>query len=121
MKKEKEISKKEKIELQAKIKKLEMVIGEKKENILMLNEELEWHMRKLKEVQFNNDNMRNEFSILEKKLMNLEDEKQKEMQNKKKEINNIKKLEPLSPKQYKNEDNNGFPSPITDFTQGNNS
>ena len=121
MKKEKEISKKEKIELQAKIKKLEMVIGEKKENILMLNEELEWHMRKLKEVQFNNDNMRNEFSILEKKLMNLEDEKQKEMQNKKKEINNIKKLEPLSPKQYKNEDNYGSPSPITDFTQGNNS
>ena len=121
MKKEKEISKKEKIELQAKIKKLEMVIREKKENIVMLNEELEWHMRKLKEVQFNNDNMRNEFNILEKKLMNLEDEKQKEMQNKKKEINNIKKLEPLSPKQHKNEDNYGFHSPITDFTQGNNS
>ena len=118
MKKDKEISKKEKIELQAKIKKLEMVIGEKKENIIMLNEELEWHMRKLKEVQFNNDNMKNEFSILEKKLMNLEDEKQKEIQNKKKDI---KKLESLSPKQYKNEDNYGSPSHITDFTQGNNS
>ena len=120
LKKEKEISKKTNIELQAKIKKLEMIIGEKKENIAMLNEEMEWYMRKFQEVQFNNDIIKNEFNILERKLLNLEEEKQKAILNKKKENIINRNLDSLSPKQYKNEDNYGSSSPITNFTQGNN-
>lgn len=119
MKKEKEISKTVNIELQAKIKKLEMVVDEKRENILMLNEELEWYIRKLNEEKFNFNNFKNEFHILEKKYFNLEEEKNKEGQ-KKKDINYITKLDSLSPKHFKKIDNIGSPSP-TDFTQGNNS
>ena len=123
MKREKEKSKTVNIELQAKIKKLEMIIDEKKENILMLNEELEWYIRKLKEEKFNYNNFKNEFRILEKKYFNLEEEMNKEKRRQKKDNNNGEELvsqNSLSPKHNKKEDNYGSPSP-TDFTQGNNS
>ena len=116
MKIEKEISKTVSIELQAKIKKLEMTIDEKRENILMLNEELEWYIRKLNEEKFNYNNFKTEFHILEKKYLNLEEEMNKEQGRK----NDIDNKEELSPKHIKKEDNYCSPSP-TDFTQGNNS
>ena len=101
MKREKEVSKTMHIELQAKIKKLEMIEDEKRENILMLNEELEWYIRKLNEEKFNYNNFKNEFRILEQKYLNLEEEKNKEEKRKKKVIKNIEKLHSLSPINYK--------------------
>ena len=77
-KKEKEKLKTINIELQAKIRKLDMVIDEKEENILMLNEELEWYIRNLNQQKFKYNNFKNEFNILERKLYNLEEEKHKE-------------------------------------------
>ena len=127
MKKEKEKSKTDNIELQAKIKKLEMVIGERDENIKMQNEEIEWYIRKLNLEKFNFNNFKNEFNILEKKLLNLEKEKQNEETGIKKGMLNNSKLNlidkrfnSLSPKYFKKEDIYGSPSP-TDFTQNNNS
>ena len=128
MKKEKEVSKKVKIELQAKIKKLEMIITEKEENILMLYQELEYYMRKFNEEKFNHLNIRNEFYILEKKLYKIEEEKQKEElrireeQLKKSEDNECKnkEIDSLSPIHFRNDDNYGSPTP-TNFTQNNNS
>ena len=128
MKKEKEVSKKVKIELQAKIKKLEMIITEKEENILMLYEELEHYMRLFNLEKFHHNNIINEFNILEKKIYKIEEENHKEKQMKKSELNNNKKLDLLSPKHYKplspihfrNDDNYGSPTP-TNFTQNNNS
>ena len=128
MKKEKEVSKKVKIELQAKIKKLEMIITEKEENILMLYQELEYYMRKFNEEKFNHLNIRNEFYILEKKLYKIEEEKQKEElrireeQLKKSEDNECKnkEIDSLSPILFRNDDNYGSPTP-TNFTQNNNS
>ena len=114
MKLEKEASKKLTIEFQAKIKKLEMVIGEKEENITMQNEELEWYMRKLNEEKFNFNNIKTEFNFLERKIVDLEETK-KQLQEKNKNI----EINSLSPIQTKNEQL-GSPSP-TDFTQGNNS
>ena len=127
MKKEKEVSKKVKIELQAKIKKLEMIITEKEENILMLYQELEYYMRKFNEEKFNHLNIRNEFYILEKKLYKIEEEKQKEElrireeQLKKSEDNECKnkEIDSLSPIHFRNDDNYGSPTP-TNFTQNNN-
>ena len=77
MKLEREIWKKNNIEMQAKLKKMEMILGEKEENIVMLNEELEYYLRKYAEEKFHHNNIKNEFHILEKKLYNLEEEPQK--------------------------------------------
>ena len=114
MKLEKEANKKVTIEFQAKIKKLEMIIGEKEENILMINEELEWFMRKLSEEKFNFNNIKTEFNLLERKIVDLE-----EANKHNKENNKIIGINPLSPNQIKTEESLGPPSP-TDFTQGNN-
>jgi septal ring factor EnvC (AmiA/AmiB activator) len=115
---EKEMSKKENIELQAKIKKLEMVINEREENILMIYQELDYYMRKFNEEKFNHNNFKNEFNILEKKIYRLEEERQKEKN--KINANDIKDIDSLSPKHYIKEDNYGSPSP-TNFTINNNS
>ena len=127
MKKEKENSKTVNIELQAKIKKLEMVIDERDENIKMLNEELEYYIRQSNMEKFNFNNLKNEFNILEKKLLNLEKVKQTEDQDQINEIDNSNIMNnnnigfnSSSPIHIKNEDNYGSPSP-TDFTQKNNS
>ena len=120
IKKEKEASKKTNIELHAKIKKLEMVITEKEENILMLYEELEHYMRLFNLEKFNHNNLINEFNILEKKIYKIEEENHKEKQMKKNEVNDNKKIELLSPKQYKQDDNFGSPS-ATNFSKNNNS
>ena len=120
IKKEKEASKKINIELHAKIKKLEMVITEKEENILMLYEELEHYMRLFNLEKFNHNNLINEFNILEKKIYKIEEENHKEKQMKKNEVNDNKKIELLSPKQYKQDDNFGSPS-ATNFSKNNNS
>ena len=120
IKKEKEASKKINIELHAKIKKLEMVITEKEENILMLYEELEHYMRLFNLEKFNHNNLINEFNILEKKIYKIEEENHKEKQMKKNEVNDNKKIELLSPKHYKQDDNFGSPS-ATNFSKNNNS
>lgn len=74
MKLEREIWKKNNIEMQAKIKKMEMILSEKEENIVMLNEELECYLRKYNEEKFHHNNIKNEFHILEKKLYKMEEE-----------------------------------------------
>ena len=120
MKLEKEKIKTVNIELQAKIKKLEMIINERNENIRMLNEELEWYIRKLNIEKFNFNNFKNEFNILEKKIQNLEEEKQKEEQRKKNENLDDSNNNNLSPIPNKNGDIYASPSP-TDFSQNINS
>ena len=121
MKLEKEKIKTVNIELQAKIKKLEMIINERNENIRMLNEELEWYIRKLNIEKFNFNNFKNELNILEKKIQNLEEEKQKEEQRKKKENLDDSNNNNLSPiPNNKNGDIYASPSP-TDFSQNINS
>ena len=57
MKLEREIWKKNNIEMQAKLKKMEMILGEKEENIVMLNEELECYLKKYDEEKFHHNNI----------------------------------------------------------------
>ena len=97
-----------------------MVITEKEENILMLYEELEHYMRLFNLEKFNHNNLINEFNILEKKIYKIEEENHKEKQMKKNEVNDNKKIELLSPKHYKQDDNFGSPS-ATNFSKNNNS
>ena len=113
---EKEMSKKENIELQAKIKKLEMIINEREENILMIYQELDYYMRKFNEEKFNHNNFKNEFNILEKKIYRLEEERQKEKAKKNNNDNDEDDVNSLSPKNYAKDENFGSPSP-TNFTR----
>ena len=97
-----------------------MIINERNENIRMLNEELEWYIRKLNIEKFNFNNFKNEFNILEKEIQNLEEEKQKEEQRKKNENLDDSNNNNLSPIPNKNGDIYASPSP-TDFSQNINS
>ena len=65
---EKEKKKKEDIENQTLIKKLKMVVSEREETILMLNEELELYIREFSKEKKMHENTKNELTILEKKI-----------------------------------------------------
>ncbi len=65
LKKEADKRRKNDIENQIKIKKLEMSLNEKKENIVMLNEELEWFIRELNKTK-------NELKMAKVDLSNME-------------------------------------------------
>jgi chromosome segregation ATPase len=94
LKKEGDKRRKNDIENQIKIKKLNMNLDEKKENILMLNEELEWYIRELNktnnDLKFTKIDLNNLENVILNKIKEKEKEKEKENnenENEKKEIN----------------------------------
>ena len=68
LKEEQEINKRQEIETNAKVKKIRMIINEKSENILMLNEELEWYIREYQKEKFNHNNTKTALQILENRI-----------------------------------------------------
>ena len=94
LKKEGDKRRKNDIENQIKIKKLNMNLDEKKENIVMLNEELEWYIRELNktnnDLKFAKIDLSNLENVILNKIKEKEKEKEKENnenENEKKEIN----------------------------------
>ena len=84
LKKEGERRRKNDIENQIIIKKLNMNLDEKKENILMLNEELEWYIRELNKTKYDLNTTKIDLSNLENVILNRIKEKEK---SKEKEMN----------------------------------
>ena len=68
LKEEIEGNKRKEIETNAKVKKVRMIIDEKNENILMLNEELEWFRREYDKEKFNHKNTQIALQILENRI-----------------------------------------------------
>ena len=97
LKEEQEGNKRIEIETNAKIKKIRMIVNEKNENILMLNEELEWYIREYQKEKFNHNNTKTALQILENRIFKDEgtdgEKSKKEETDEKKEneqkINNI--------------------------------
>ena len=77
LKKEGEKRRKNDIENQIMIKKLNLNLDEKKENILMLNEELEWYIRELNKSKYNLKIAKIDLSNLENVILNRIKEKEK--------------------------------------------
>ncbi len=130
-KKEEEIenAKNKNIELRAIIKKLETIIIEKKENILMLYQEFEHYMIKYNEEKSNLSNLEKEYKLLEQKFNKMVEEKKIEEKRRKEkkakknnkinENNENKGIGSLIPTHNKNDENFESPSPIN-VTQSNN-
>ena len=94
LKKEAEIRRKNDIENQIKIKQLNMIINEKNENILMLNEELEWFIRELNKTKNKLNITKIDLNNLENVILNKIKEKEKdtndkENNNENENINNV--------------------------------
>ena len=68
LKEEQEGNKRKEIETNAKVKKIRMIINEKNENILMLNEELEWYIREYQKEKFTHNNTKTALQILENRI-----------------------------------------------------
>ena len=78
LKKEADNRRKNDIENQIKIKKLNMRLDEKNENIMMLNEELEWYIRELNKVKNSLHITKIELNNLENVILNTIKEKDKD-------------------------------------------
>jgi hypothetical protein len=78
LKNEANVSRKNDIENQVKIKKLNMNLDERSENILMLNEEMEWYMKELNKEKNNSKIMKIELNHLENIILNGIKEKEQE-------------------------------------------
>ena len=102
LKKEANVSRKNDIENQVKIKKLNMNLDEKGENLLMLNEEIEWYMKELNKEKNNTKIMKIELNHLENIILNGIKEKEKE----KKEENKDENKEEEIQKENNYKDNN---------------
>ena len=85
LKKEADTRRKNDIENQIKIKKLNMRLDEKNENIMMLNEELEWYIRELNKVKNSLHITKIELNNLENVILNTIKEKDKDKDNNTKE------------------------------------
>ncbi len=105
LKEEQEINKRKEIETTAKVKKIRMIVNEKTENILMLNEELEWFIREYHKEKFNHNNTKAALQILENRLFKDDDridgEKSRKEESGKKDkndVNNIKESNNITQK-----------------------
>ena len=78
LKKEADKRRKNDIENQIKIKKLLMTLDEKKENIVMLNEELEWYIMELNRTKNDLENTKIDLRNLETAVLNKINEQEKE-------------------------------------------
>jgi hypothetical protein len=85
LKKEANVSRKNDIENQVKIKKLNMNLDERSENIMMLNEEMEWYMKELNKEKNNSKIMKIELNHLENIILNGIKEKEQEKKDEGKE------------------------------------
>jgi hypothetical protein len=103
LKKEANVSRKNDIENQVKIKKLNMNLDERSENIMMLNEEMEWYMKELNKEKNNSKIMKIELNHLENIILNGIKEKE---QGKKEETKEEKKEE-VNQKEKNDKENNG--------------
>ena len=103
LKKEANVSRKNDIENQVKIKKLNMNLDERSENIMMLNEEMEWYMKELNKEKNNSKIMKIELNHLENIILNGIKEKE---QGKKEETKEEKKEE-VNQKENNDKENNG--------------
>ena len=66
-----------------------MIVNEKNENILMLNEELEWYLREYQKEKFNHNNTKAALQILENRLFK-DDDKTDGDKSKKEESDEVK-------------------------------
>ena len=85
LKKEANVSRKNDIENQVKIKKLNMNLDERSENVMMLNEEMEWYMKELNKERNNSKIMKIELNHLENIILNGIKEKEQEKKDEAKE------------------------------------
>ena len=90
LKKEGDRRRKNDIENQIKIKKLNMTLDEKKENIVMLNEELEWYIRELNKTKNDLNISKIDLANLENVILNKIKEKEKHKKENKDNENNDK-------------------------------
>ena len=90
LKEDQEINKRKEIETNAKVKKIKMIVNEKNENILMLNEELEWYLREYQKEKFNHNNTKAALQILENRLFKDDDNKTDGEKSKKEESDDVK-------------------------------
>ena len=102
-KEDQEISKRKEIETNAKVKKLRMIVNEKNENILMVNEELEWFIREYQKEKFNHSNTKVALQILENRIFKDEDRTERE-KNKKDESEDNKENNKISNNEAKKKD-----------------
>ena len=111
LKKEANVSRKNDIENQVKIKKLNMNLDERSENIMMLNEEMEWYMKELNKEKNNSKIMKIELNHLENIILNgikeKEQEKKDEGKEQKKEETKEEKKEDVIQKESNDKENNG--------------
>ena len=80
LKEENDSNKRQEIENNAQILKLKIVLGEKNEHLMMMNEELEQYIREYEKEKINYQNSLSSLRTLENRIYN--EEKQKEKENK---------------------------------------
>ena len=83
LKEQKDEQKRQEIEVTAQILKMKIIIEAKNENIMMMNEELEYYMREYNKEKYNHQNTLAALRSLENRIYNEE----KEKRNKKEDIN----------------------------------
>ena len=115
LKNEANVSRKNDIENQVKIKKLNMNLDERSENIMMLNEEMEWYMKELNKEKNNSKIMKIELNHLENIILNgikekeqeKKDEGKEEKKEETKEEKKEEKKEDINQKESNDKENNG--------------
>lgn len=78
LKEENDNNKRKEIETNAQILQLKIILGQKNENLKMMNEELEQYIREYEKEKHNNQNSQNSLRALENRIYNEEKQKEKE-------------------------------------------
>ena len=107
LKKEGDRRRKNDIENQIKIKKLNMTLDEKKENIVMLNEELEWYIRELNKTKNDLNISKIDLANLENVILNKIKKKEKHKNENKDNENENNNNDNISNIQNEKENENG--------------
>ena len=79
LKEENDSNKRQEIENNAQILKLKIVLGEKNEHLMMMNEELEQYIREYEKEKYNYQNSQNSLRALENRIYNEEKQREKEL------------------------------------------
>ena len=77
-----------------------MIVNEKNENILMLNEELEWYLREYQKEKFNHNNTKAALQILENRLFKDDDNKTDGEKSKKEEKKKTRKKRKIKKEKF---------------------
>ena len=78
LKEENDSNKRKEIETNAQILQLKIILGQKNENLKMMNEELEQYIREYEKEKHNYQNSQNSLRALENRIYNEEKQKEKE-------------------------------------------